>query len=171
MAALAQIRAQFELQIADAIRQGNGAKAKELALQQAMAELQAKADDFLKTPQDRQKEKKEQQERNRGLRGAAGREFGKLSPEEQQKEREKRQQEQQKKRDDKAKEDRGNSGKKGAYGRNNSNDFTSKPTDEVVKEFQDRVAKDKLAAGMGALDRANNFQAKVLNVGELKNAP
>jgi hypothetical protein len=171
LAALAQIRAQFELQIADAIRQGNGARAKELAMQQAMAELQAKADDFLKTPQERQKEKKEQQERNRGLRGAAGREFGKLSPEEQQKEREKRQKEQQEKRDKKAETDKGNSGKKGAYGRVDSNDFTSKPTQEAVKEFQDRAAKANIAAGNAALNQAGNFQAEKLTVGELKNAP
>jgi hypothetical protein len=171
LAALAQIRAQVELQIADAIRQGNGARAKELAMQQAMAELQAKADDFLKTPQERQKEKKEQQERNRGLRGAAGREFGKLSPEEQQQEREKRQKEQQEKRDKKAETDKGNSGKTGAYGRTNSNDFTSKPTEETVKEFQDRVAKANLDAGRDALNRVGNFQAQVLTVKDFQNAP
>jgi len=171
LSALAQIRAQFELQIADAIRQGNGARAKELAMQQAMAELQAKADDFLKTPQERQKEKKDQQERNRGLRGAAAREFGKLSPEEQQQEREKRQKEQQEKRDKKAETDKGNSGKTGAYGRTNSNDFTSKPTEETVKEFQDRVAKANLDAGRDALNRVGNFQAQSLTVKDFQNAP
>lgn len=171
LSALAQIRAQFELQIADAIRQGNGARAKELAMQQAMAELQAKADDFLKTPQERQKEKKDQQERNRGLRGAAAREFGKLSPKEQQQEREKRQKKQQEERDKKAESDKGNSGKKGEYGRTNSNDFTSKPTEEIVKEFQDRVAKANLDAGRDALNRVGNFQAQSLTVKDFKNAP
>ena len=171
LAALAQIRAQFELQIADAIRQGNGAKAQELAKQQAAAELGARAADFLKTPQDRQKEKKEQQEQNRGLRGAAAREFGKLSPEEQQIERDKRQKEQEKKRNDEANKKRNNSGEKGAYDRTDSNEFNSKPTAEAVKEFQDRAAKNNIAAGNAAIGKANNFQADVLNVQQLKNAP
>jgi hypothetical protein len=142
LAALAQIRAQFELQIADAIRQGNAPKAKELAKQQAAAELGAKAADLRKTPQERQTERKEQAANDKAERLVNARE-----------------------------RDKENRRKRGAYNQTDSNDFTSPAAAKARKEFADRNEKRLLAAGQGAIDRANNFQAKVLNVGELKNAP
>jgi len=142
LAALAQIRAQFELQIADAIRQGNAPKAKELAKQQAAAELGAKAADLRKTPQERQAERKEQAENNRLERLVNARE-----------------------------KDKADRRRRGAFDATDSADFTSPAAEKARKEFADRNEKRLLAAGKGAIDRANNFQAKVLNVGELKNAP
>lgn len=142
LAALAQIRAQFELQIADAIRQGNAPKAKELAKQQAAAELGARAQDLGKTPQQRAAERKEQAENNRLQRLVNARE-----------------------------KDRHDRRARGAYAQKDSNDFTSKAAEKARKEFAERNAPRILAAGKEAIDRANNFQAKVLNVEELKNAP
>jgi len=142
LAALAQIRAQFELQIADAIRQGNAPKAKELAKQQAAAELGARVEDIRKTPQQRAQERKEQQEQGRAQQLVNARE--------------------------KDKEDRR---RRGAFNAKDSNEFTSPAAARAEKEFAARNEKRLLAAGKGAIDRANNFQAKVLNVGELKNAP
>jgi len=142
LAALAQIRAQFELQIADAIRQGNAPKAKELAKQQAAAELGAKAADLRKTPQERQAERKEQAENNRIERLVNARE-----------------------------KDKADRRRRGAFDATDSADFTSPAAEKARKEFADRNERRLLAAGKGAIDRANNFQAKVLNVGELKNAP
>jgi len=171
LADLEKNNAQFENQIRDAQKQKLAGVAQELQLQKNLNELKIKAEDFLKTPQERQQERKDQQERNRGLRGAAGREFGKLSPEEQQKEREKRQKEQQEKRDKKAETDKGNSGKKGAYGRTNSNDFTSKPTEEAVKDFADRnkLVIPKEQQGILAM---KDFIAKSLTInGIFQNAP
>jgi len=142
LAALAQIRAQFELQIADAIRQGNAPKAKELAKQQAAAELGARVEDIRKTPQQRAQERKEQQEQGRAQQLVNARE--------------------------KDKEDRR---RRGAFNAKDSNEFTSPAAARAEKDFAARNEKRILAAGKGAIDRANNFQAKVLNVGELKNAP
>jgi len=147
LAALAQIRAQFELQIADAIRQGNAPKAKELAKQQAAAELGAKVADLRKTPQERQAERKEQAENNRLERLVNAREKDKA-------ERRNR---------------RGVMG--GAYDQTDSNDFTSPSAEKAHMEFQDRAAKANIAAGNAALNQAGNFQAEKLTVGELNNAP
>jgi len=142
LAALAQIRAQFELQIADAIRQGNAPKAKELAKQQAAAELGAKAEDLRKTPQQRAAERKEQAESNRLQKLVNARE-----------------------------KDRQDRKARGAYGQRDSNDFMSKAAEKARKEFADRNEKRILAAGNNAINQAQNFQAQVLNVGNLKNAP
>lgn len=140
LAALAQIRAQFELQIADAIRQGNAPKAKELAKQQAAAELGARAEDLRKTPQQRAAERKEQAESNRLQKLVNARE-----------------------------KDRQDRKARGAYGQRDSNDFTSKAAEKARKEFADRNEKRILAAGNNALIQAQNFQAQVLNVQQLKN--
>jgi len=58
---LAQIRAQYEVQITQAIREGRIEVAKQLTAQKQIAELEAKIADFQKTPQQRQDELKEQQ--------------------------------------------------------------------------------------------------------------
>jgi len=166
LAALAQIRAQFELQIADAIRQGNAPKAKELAKQQAAAELGARAADIRKTPQERAQELKEQQAQGLAERTANARD-----------------------KDIKARADAIRKSKRkddpflfnekeGRFktddeilGRTDSTNRKSKSAEQARKEFADRNEKRILEAGGDAIDRANNFQAKVLNVGELKNAP
>lgn len=140
LAALAQIRAQFELQIADAIRQGNAPKAKELAKQQAAAELGARAEDLRKTPQQRAAERKEQAESNRLQKLVNARE-----------------------------KDAQDRKARGAYNRKDSNDFTSKAAEKARKEFADRNEKRILAAGNNAINQAQNFQAQVLNVQQLKN--
>ena len=164
LAALAQIRAQFELQIADAIRQGNGAKAGELAKQQAAAELGARAADFRRTPQDRQAERKEQQAQGLAERTANARD-----------------------KDIKARADAIRKSKsisdpslfnekEGRFktddellGRTDSTNRKSKADEKARQEFADRNEKRILGAGADALDRVQNFQAQVLNVQQLKN--
>jgi len=164
LAALAQIRAQFELQIADAIRQGNAPKAKELANQQAAAELGARAADLRKTPQDRGAEIKEQQAQGLAERTANARD-----------------------RDIKARADAIRKSKRkddpslfnekeGRFktddellGRTDSTNRRSKSAEKARQEFADRNEKRILAAGADALDRVQNFQAQVLNVQQLKN--
>ena len=140
LAALAQIRAQFELQIADAIRQGNAPKAKELANQQAAAELGARAADLRKTPQERQADRKAQAENDRLDRLVNARE-----------------------------KDKENRRRRGAFDQTDSNDFKSPSAEKARKEFAARNEKRILAAGAGAIDRVQNFQAQVLNVQQLKN--
>ena len=140
LAALAQIRAQFELQIADAIRQGNAPKAKELANQQAAAELGARAADLRKTPQERQADRKAQAENDRLDKLVNARE-----------------------------KDKENRRRRGAFDQTDSNDFKSPSAEKARKEFAARNEKRILAAGAGAIDRVQNFQAQVLNVQQLKN--
>ena len=142
LAALAQIRAQFELQIADAIRQGNAPKAKELAKQQAAAELGARAADLRKTPQERQADRKAQAENDRLDKLVNARE-----------------------------KDKENRRRRGAFDQTDSNDFKSPSAEKARKEFAARNEKRILAAGAGAIDRVQNFQAQVLNVQQLKNSP
>ena len=142
LAALAQIRAQFELQIGEAIRQGNKPKARELANQQAAAELGARAADLRKTPQERQAERKEQVENDRALRLAAARD-----------------------------KDKAQRRARGAYDQTDSNDRVSEATEKARKEFAARNAPRIEAAGKAANIQAQNFQANVLNVATLKNAP
>ena len=142
LAALAQIRAQFELQIADAIRRGNAPKAKELANQQAAAELGARAADLRKTPQERQADRKAQAENDRLDRLVNARE-----------------------------KDKENRRRRGAFDQTDSNDFKSPSAEKARKEFAARNEKRILAAGAGAIDRVQNFQAQVLNVQQLKNSP
>ena len=140
LAQLAQIRAQFELQIADAIRQGNAPKAKELAKQQAAAELGARAADLRKTPQERQADRKAQAENDRLDKLVNARE-----------------------------KDKENRRRRGAFDQTDSNDFKSPSAEKARKEFAARNEKRILAAGAGAIDRVQNFQAQVLNVQQLKN--
>lgn len=164
LAQLAQIRAQFELQIADAIRQGNAPKAKELAKQQAAAELGARAADLRRTPQDRQAEIKEQQAQGLAERTANARD-----------------------RDIKARADAIRKSKRkddpslfnekeGRFktddellGRTDSTNRKSKADEKARQEFADRNEKRILGAGADAIDRVQNFQAQVLNVQQLKN--
>lgn len=140
LAQLAQIRAQFELQIGEAIRQGNKPKARELANQQAAAELGARAADLRKTPQERQAERKEQVENDRALRLAAARD-----------------------------KDKAQRRARGAYDQTDSNDRVSEATEKARKEFAARNAPRIEAAGKAANIQAQNFQANVLNVATLKN--
>jgi len=142
LAALAQIRAQFELQIADAIRQGNAPKAKELAKQQAAAELGARGADIRKTPQERADERKEQVEQGRAERLINARD-----------------------------KDAADRRRRGARNQIDSNDFTSKAAEKARKQFADRNAPRLLADAKKAEAQANNFKAEKLVVGELKNAP
>lgn len=58
---LAQIRAQYEVQITQAIREGRIEVAKQLTAQKQIAEVEAKIADFQKTPQQRAQDLKEQQ--------------------------------------------------------------------------------------------------------------
>lgn len=85
LAQLAENRAQFEERIANAIRTQNGELANQLITQKALKDLETKAANLIKPPDQKAKEFKEQQEKNRGLRLAAALDFAKLSPEEQQK--------------------------------------------------------------------------------------
>lgn len=140
LAALAQVRAQFELQIADAIRQGNAPKAKELAKQQAAAELGARAADLRKTPQQRAEDRRVQAENDRTDRLVNARD-----------------------------KDAADRRRRGAKNQIDSNDFTSPSAEKARKEFAARNEKRILKAGGNAIDRANNFQAEVLNVAILKN--
>lgn len=61
LTALAQIRAQYEVQITQAIREGRVEVAKQLAAQKLIAEVEAKISDLQKTPQQRAQDLKEQQ--------------------------------------------------------------------------------------------------------------
>ena len=140
LAALAQIRAQFELQIGEAIRQGNKPKARELANQQAAAELGARAADLRKTPQERQADRKAQAENDRLDRLVNARE-----------------------------KDKENRRRRGAFDQTDSNDFKSPSAEKARKEFAARNAPRIEAAGKAANIQAQNFQANVLNVATLKN--
>jgi len=166
LAALAQVRAQFELQIADAIRQGNDNKARELARQQAAAELGARAADFRKTPQDRQAEIKEQQSRGLAERTTNARD-----------------------KDIKARADAIRKSKsisdpslfnekEGRFktddellGRTDSTNRKSKADEKARQEFADRNEKRLLDAGKDAINRVNNFQAENFIAGKIMNAP
>ena len=140
LAALAQIRAQFELQIGEAIRQGNKPKARELANQQAAAELGARAADLRKTPQERQADRKAQAENDRLDRLVNARE-----------------------------KDKENRRRRGAFDQIDSNDFKSPSAERARKENAARNAPRIEAAAKAANIQAQNFQANVLNVQQLKN--
>jgi hypothetical protein len=166
LAALAQIRAQFELNIADAIRQGNDVKAMELAKQQAAAELGARAADIRKTPQERQAERKEQQAQGLAERTADARD-----------------------KDIKARADAIRKSKRkddpflfnekeGRFktddellGRTDSTNHKSKADEKARQEFADRNEKRLLDAGKDAINRVNSFQAENFIAGKIMNAP
>jgi len=63
-----QIRAQFEAQIARAMREQNKELAKQLQKQEKIALREQEIDDYLKTPRQRQQEKAEQRKRDRAAR-------------------------------------------------------------------------------------------------------
>jgi len=166
LAALAQIRAQFELQIADAIRQGNDNKARELARQQAAAELGVRAADIRKNPQQRAQEVKEQQAQGLAERTANARD-----------------------KDIKARADAIRKSKRiddpslfnekeGRFktddellGRTDSTNRKSKADEKARQEFADRNEKRLLDAGKDAINTVNNFQAENFIAGKIMNAP
>ena len=171
LAQLAENRAQFEQHIADAIRNQNGELAKQLINQKALADLEAKAANLLKTPDQKAKDFQKQLEKDRALRGAAGRDFQKLSPEEQQKERDRKAEEKRKKGlppgffkapapGFKKPSPKDKFSGKGAYGFKSSEDHTSPATEEAIKGFVERNAPNIKKGAEGFLDRANNFTAK-----------
>ena len=71
VAAIEQNRVQFANQIAKALHDGDKALAKQLGKQQAMNDLQAEANEILKTPAQKRKEAKERQKNEAALRVAA----------------------------------------------------------------------------------------------------
>lgn len=142
LADLARIRAQRELEVADAIRNQNAPLAKEIAQQQALEELQARAADLAKTPAQQASERKQQMENNRLIRLAAARE--------------------------KDKEDRAS---RGAKNQIDSRDWTSTATEKAVQGFADRNQKRILGAAERAVVQAQNFKAETLTVNQIKNAP
>ncbi len=166
LAALAQIRAQFELQIADAIRQGNAPKAKELANQQAAAELGVRAADIRKNPQQRAQEVKEQQAQGLAERTANARDKDiKARADAIRKS---------KRKDDPSlfneKEGRFKTDDE-LLGRTDSTNRKSKADEKARQEFADRNEKRLLDAGKDAINKANNFQAENFIAGKIMNAP
>jgi len=73
VAAIEQNRVQFANQIAKALHEGDNALANQLGKQQAMNDLQAEANELLKTPAQKAKEAKEQRKNEAALRVAAAR--------------------------------------------------------------------------------------------------
>jgi len=73
VAAIEQNRVQFANQIAKALHDGDNALAKQLGKQQAMNDLQAEANEILKSPAQKAKEAKEQRKNEAALRVAAAR--------------------------------------------------------------------------------------------------
>lgn len=73
VAAIEQNRVQFANQIAKALHDGDNALAKQLGKQQAMNDLQAEANELLKSPAQKAKEAKEQRKNEAALRVAAAR--------------------------------------------------------------------------------------------------
>ena len=73
VAAIEQNRVQFANQIAKALHDGDKALANQLGKQQAMNDLQAEANEILKTPAQKRKEAKERQKNEAALRVAAAR--------------------------------------------------------------------------------------------------
>lgn len=73
VAAIEQNRVQFANQIAKALHDGDNALAKQLGKQQAMNDLQAEANEILKTPAQKAKEAKEKSKNEAALRVAAAR--------------------------------------------------------------------------------------------------
>ena len=73
VAAIEQNRVQFANQIAKALHDGDKALAKQLGKQQAMNDLQAEANEILKTPAQKAKEAKERRKNEAALRVAAAR--------------------------------------------------------------------------------------------------
>ena len=71
VAAIEQNRVQFANQIAKALHDGDNALAKQLGKQQAMNDLQAEANELLKTPAQKAKEAKERRKNEAALRVAA----------------------------------------------------------------------------------------------------
>jgi len=166
LAALAQIRAQFELQIADAIRQGNAPKAKELANQQAAAELGVRAADIRKNPQQRAQEVKEQQAQGLAERTANARDKDiKARADAIRKS---------KRKDDPSlfneKEGRFKTDDE-LLGRTDSTNRKSKADEKARQEFADRNEKRLLDAGKDAINRVNNFQAENFIAQKIMNAP
>jgi hypothetical protein len=166
LAALAQVRAQFELQIADAIRQGNDNKARELANQQAAAELGVRAADIRKNPQQRAQEVKEQQAQGLAERTANARDKDiKARADAIRKS---------KRKDDPSlfneKEGRFKTDDE-LLGRTDSTNRKSKADEKARQEFADRNEKRLLDAGKDAINKANNFQAENFIAGKIMNAP
>lgn len=166
LAALAQIRAQFELQIADAIRQGNAPKAKELANQQAAAELGVRAADIRKNPQQRAQEVKEQQAQGLAERTANARDKDiKARADAIRKS---------KRKDDPSlfneKEGRFKTDDE-LLGRTDSTNRKSKADEKARQEFADRNEKRLLDAGKDAINKVNNFQAENFIAQKIMNAP
>jgi hypothetical protein len=166
LAALAQVRAQFELQIADAIRQGNDNKARELARQQAAAELGVRAADIRKNPQQRAQEVKEQQAQGLAERTANARDKDiKARADAIRKS---------KRKDDPSlfneKEGRFKTDDE-LLGRTDSTNRKSKADEKARQEFADRNEKRLLDAGKDAINKVNNFQAENFIAGKIMNAP
>jgi len=166
LAALAQVRAQFELQITDAIRQGNDNKARELARQQAAAELGVRAADIRKNPQQRAQEVKEQQAQGLAERTANARDKDiKARADAIRKS---------KRKDDPSlfneKEGRFKTDDE-LLGRTDSTNRKSKADEKARQEFADRNEKRLLDAGKDAINKVNNFQAENFIAGKIINAP
>jgi len=166
LAALAQVRAQFELQIADAIRQGNDNKARELARQQAAAELGVRAADIRKNPQQRAQEVKEQQAQGLAERTANARDKDiKARADAIRKS---------KRKDDPSlfneKEGRFKTDDE-LLGRTDSTNRKSKADEKARQEFADRNEKRLLDAGKDAINKVFNFQAENFIAGKIINAP
>lgn len=166
LAALAQVRAQFELQIADAIRQGNDNKARELARQQAAAELGVRAADIRKNPQQRAQEVKEQQAQGLAERTANARDKDiKARADAIRKS---------KRKDDPSlfneKEGRFKTDDE-LLGRTDSTNRKSKADEKARQEFADRNEKRLLDAGKDAINKVNNFQAENFIAQKIMNAP
>jgi hypothetical protein len=171
LAQLAQNRAQFEEHIADAIRNQNGELAKQLINQKALADLEAKAANLLKTPDQKAKDFQEQLDKKRALKLAAARDFQKLSPEEQQKERDRKAEELRRKGlppgffkspapGFKKPSPKEKFPDKGPHSFKSSEDHTSPATEDAIKGFIDRNAPNIKKGAEGFLERANNFTAK-----------
>lgn len=191
LAALARSRAQYEGQIRDAIKQGNPGIAEALRLQQNLIELEIKAQQLLKTPEQKKQERDEQKKHDKAIGDANRRdknEQKKNAPRESlldEYTRKKLQDDADKK--IKNEERIGNAGlpgfdKKGnplpqgsvgkIYGERKGEDFVGKEADKAVKEFADRNALRLNPEGGGGVEAQKEFITQKLVVnGIFKNGP
>jgi len=191
LAALARVRAQYEGQIRDAIKQGKTGIAEALKLQQNLVELELKAQQLLKPAADKKKERDEQKRHDKAIIDANRRdknEQKKNMPRESQLDeyaRKRAQDDADKKIANEEKiamrglegfdamgnpEPRSSVGK--IYGGTKQEDYKSKAAEAAIKEFADRNKLRLNPEGGGGVAGQDDFVTRQLTVnGIFKNAP
>ena len=191
LAALARSRAQYEGQIRDAIKQSKPGIAEALRLQQNLVELEIKAQQLLKKPADKKRERDEQKKHDKAIIDAERRdrnEQKKNAPRESQYDEYTRKKLQDYADKKIANEERiamrglegydamGNAEPRSSVGKIHSGrkqeDYTSKAAEAAVKQFADRNALRLNPEGGGGVDAQKEFITQKLVVnGIFKNSP